>query len=61
MKDRDSAKIVEPENFPENDRARDRETDERPTYTFEQLLSGMNQQHLHSNIDWGERYGKQKW
>ncbi len=30
-------------------------------YTLEQLLDGMNEEHLHSEVDWGEPVGQEKW
>ncbi|AFZ37004.1 transcriptional regulator/antitoxin, MazE [Stanieria cyanosphaera PCC 7437] len=33
----------------------------RKKYTLEQLLEGMGEENLHSEIDWGEATGKEQW
>jgi antitoxin MazE len=30
-------------------------------YTLEQLLKGMSEEHLHSEINWGEPVGREQW
>ncbi|MGD1919511.1 MAG: AbrB/MazE/SpoVT family DNA-binding domain-containing protein [Pleurocapsa sp.] len=30
-------------------------------YTLEQLLDGMGEEHLHSEMDWGEAVGNEQW
>ncbi|MGL6341359.1 MAG: AbrB/MazE/SpoVT family DNA-binding domain-containing protein [Waterburya sp.] len=30
-------------------------------YTLKELLEGMSEHHLHSEIDWGEPVGKEQW
>ena len=30
-------------------------------YTLEQLLDGMGEEHLHSEVDWGESEGREQW
>ena len=36
-------------------------TPQKPKYTLEQLLEGMGEEHLHSEIDWGEPVGREQW
>ncbi|MGL5939726.1 MAG: AbrB/MazE/SpoVT family DNA-binding domain-containing protein [Waterburya sp.] len=36
-------------------------TPQKKKYTLEQLLDGMNEEHLHSEVDWGEPMGKEQW
>ncbi len=36
-------------------------TPQKPRYTLEQLLEGMGEEHLHSEIDWGKPVGKEQW
>ena len=30
-------------------------------YTLEQLLDGMNEEHLHEEVDWGKVEGSEEW
>lgn len=30
-------------------------------YTLDELLEGMGDEHLHSEIDWGEAMGREQW
>ena len=30
-------------------------------FTLEQLLEGMEEKHLHSEVDWGESVGQEQW
>ena len=34
---------------------------QKPKYTLEKLLEGMSEEHLHSEIDWGQPEGKEIW
>ena len=36
-------------------------TPQKPKYTLEQLLEGMSEEHLHSEIDWGKPVGREYW
>lgn len=33
----------------------------RPQYTLDRLLDGMEEKHLHGEVDWGEPKGKEAW
>jgi antitoxin MazE len=33
----------------------------RKKYTLEELLEGMGEDNLHSEIDWGEAMGREQW
>lgn len=33
----------------------------RKKYTLEELLEGMGENNLHSEIDWGEAMGREQW
>ncbi len=33
----------------------------RKKYTLEELLEGMGEENLHSEIDWGEAVGREQW
>lgn len=33
----------------------------RKKYTLEELLEGMEEKNLHSEIDWGETMGREQW
>ncbi|VEP12093.1 antitoxin of the ChpA-ChpR toxin-antitoxin system [Hyella patelloides LEGE 07179] len=33
----------------------------RKKYTLEELLEGMGEENLHSEIDWGESMGREQW
>ena len=34
---------------------------QKKQYTLEQLLDGMGEEHLHSEVDWGEPVGQEQW
>ena len=36
-------------------------TPQKKQYTLDQLLDGMGEEHLHSEVDWGEPIGKEQW
>lgn len=36
-------------------------TPQKKKYTLEELLDGMNEEHLHSEVDWGEAMGREQW
>lgn len=36
-------------------------TSRKPKYTLEQLLEGMSEEHLHSEVDWGQPEGREIW
>ena len=36
-------------------------TPKKKQYTLDQLLDGMGEEHLHSEVDWGEPMGKEQW
>ena len=36
-------------------------TSRKPQYTLEQLLEGMSEEHLHSEVDWGQPEGREIW
>lgn len=36
-------------------------TPRKKQYTLSELLEGMDENHLHSEIDWGEPVGKEQW
>ena len=36
-------------------------TPQKKQYTLDQLLDGMGEEHLHSEVDWGEPMGKEQW
>lgn len=36
-------------------------TPQKKKYTLEELLDGMNEEHLHSEVDWGEPMGREQW
>lgn len=36
-------------------------TPRKPEYTLKQLLQGMSEEHLHSEVDWGKPVGREHW
>ncbi len=34
---------------------------QKKKYTLEELLDGMTDEHLHSEVDWGESVGREQW
>lgn len=34
---------------------------QKKKYTLEELLDGMSDEHLHSEVDWGESVGREQW
>ena len=36
-------------------------TPQKHKYTLEELLDGMEEEHLHTEIDWGKAVGKEQW
>lgn len=36
-------------------------TPQRKKYTLAELLEGMGEEHLHSEVDWGESVGMEQW
>lgn len=36
-------------------------TPQKKKYTLEELLDGMSERHLHSEVDWGEPVGQEQW
>lgn len=34
---------------------------QKKKYTLEELLDGMTEEHLHSEVDWGESVGTEQW
>lgn len=36
-------------------------TPQKNKYTLEELLDGMTDEHLHSEVDWGESMGREQW
>lgn len=36
-------------------------TPQRKKYTLEELLDGMTDEHLHSEVDWGKSMGTEQW
>lgn len=34
---------------------------QKKKYTLEELLDGMTEDHLHSEVDWGESVGTEQW
>lgn len=36
-------------------------TSRKKSYSLDELLEGMTEEHLHSEVDWGKPEGKEQW